>query len=67
MKEFMDEEGAFSLKSICETGKQLFKKDVGDWYGVNSISKVIHHLNSTISPFPNFKTIVFNDGLVILN
>jgi len=67
MCEFLDEEGLFSLKNIVETGKELVKKDYGDWYGVNSISRVLNAINSQNSHFQTFKTIVFGDGIVVLN
>lgn len=41
MCEFFDEDGAFSLKNILEVGENKVNKKMGEWYGVNSISRVL--------------------------
>lgn len=48
-------------------GKEVVKKDYGDWYGVNSISRVLNTITSRNEKFPNFKSLVFGDGIVVLN
>ena len=45
----------------------MVKKDYGDWYGVNSISWVLSAINNQSVKFPNFKSLVFGDGIVVLN
>ena len=54
----------FSIHEVTSLGSELFQKDVGDWYGTNSISQVLKELNKKYQPYKDFDIIIFNDGVV---
>ena len=56
----------FGIHSIAREGLKLRRKP-GDWYGPQAICNVLHELNKTRKPLPNFSMVVCNDGNVFLD
>ena len=56
----------FGIHSIAKTGHS-YRRKPGDWYGPQAICNVLHEINKTIKPLPNFSMVVCNDGNVFLD